>query len=135
MFLFVYLSIKIVVLLIGKPTPAQQPEATANPTASLTSHPTHTNHRNKATIREFYIDSLDNIQEEPTSHDIIRISLPFNTSNRTHGARVFTENCTTEFDTNHIYFKADTSNPISSHLKAKIIHIDIFISYFHPIGH
>ena len=55
------------------------PRTIAISIANIISHPTQTNHQNKATVGEFDIESLANIQEETTAHDMICItSLPFN---------------------------------------------------------
>ena len=62
---------------------------------------------------EFYIDNTGPASKEHISSNIIKISIPFSTSNRDHGALVFKGDCVTEFDSDS-YFEVDTTTPESS---------------------
>ncbi len=62
---------------------------------------------------EWYIDNSGDATQKPISSDIILIVVPFNASNRDHGAHVFESDCVTSFSSDD-YFEVDTTTPISS---------------------
>lgn len=64
-------------------------------------------------VGEWHIKSNGAATGEPFSSDSIFVSIPFDASNRKHGAEVYTEDCVTPFNSPN-YFEVDTTSPSSN---------------------
>lgn len=79
----------------------------------LTPSPTPAPTITKAGNNNWFMDNNGDASEETISNDIIKVSLPFNTTNKEIGALVYQKNCLDEFASDD-YFDVDTTSPTST---------------------
>jgi len=93
--------------------PSEKPSSLVLDSPSTTSMPSLAPSITAADKGEFHIENIGNPTVYITSSDEITISIPFNTSNREHGANVFLKDCLTPFN-NTSYFQVAMTDLASS---------------------